>query len=573
MAPDPRLAPGGMAEVRTAVAALAEAGIGTILDVVLNHSGEGDAQGPTLSLRGLGDAAWYRTDAQGRYVNDTGCGHALALDRPWPLRLAMDAMRHWVTQAGLAGLRLDLATTLGDAMRASIPTRRSCRRCGQDPVLRDCWIIAEPWDVGQHGHRLGAFAPGWGEWNDRFRDGIRRFWRGDAGSLARPRRAWPDRATFFARAPRPTASTSSPRMMASPSPTWSATRTSTMPRMARTIATAPTTTSPGTMASRARRMTPGSSRAAARMSRALFALLLAARGGTPMLSMGDEAGRTQHGNNNAWCQDNATSWFDWSAADQELIDFTARLVAARRTHPALGSAAPLTGAADAAGQHDVQWLRLDGASMRDTDWNDPTARSVAMLLHAAGEHALIVLHGSADASTLTLPTGSWRLCADSADPARRGEVRHSCQLAPRSVAWFTRVTGSSRQVAADSSLLATLATAAGIATAWHDIDGRRHAVPEGTLRGLLAALNLPAETAAQARDSLARRRAAALRAAPHIGSCHDLPDGRRFGIAAQAFALRHARDQASATSPPSPNSHALPRRAARRWSGSARRTR
>lgn len=542
LAPDPRLAPGGMAEVRAAVAALAEAGIGTILDVVLNHSGEGDAQGPTLSLRGLGDAAWYRTDAQGRYVNDTGCGHALALDRPWPLRLAMDAMRHWVTQAGLAGLRLDLATTLGRRDAGFDPDAPLQQAMRQDPVLRDRWIIAEPWDVGHHGHRLGAFAPGWGEWNDRFRDGIRRFWRGDAGSLGEAATRMAGSRDIFGARP----ATDSINFVTAHdgftladlvshahkhnAANGEENRDGTHDNLSWNHGIEGATDNPAIVTRRRADV------------RALLATLLAARG-TPMLAMGDEAGRTQHGNNNAWCQDNATSWFDWSGADQELTDFIARLVAARRAHPALGAAAPLTGAADAAGQHDVQWLRLDGAPMRDADWTDPAARSVAMLLHAAGEHTLVVLHGGADAGSLTLPSGVWRLVADSADPARLGEMRHPCPLAPRSVAWFTRVSASPRQLAADPSLLATLATEAGIATAWHDIDGRRHAVPEATLRSLLAALNLPAETATQARDSLARRRATPQRTTPHISCCYDLPDGRRFGIAAQAFALRHARDQ------------------------------
>jgi len=137
LAPDPRLAPGGMAEVRAAVAALAEAGIGTILDVVLNHSGEGDEHGPTLSLRGLGDAAWYRTlpGLPARYANETGCGNSLALDRPAVLRLAMDAMRHWVDQAGLAGLRLDLATTLGRRAGGFDPDAPLLQAMRQDPLL------------------------------------------------------------------------------------------------------------------------------------------------------------------------------------------------------------------------------------------------------------------------------------------------------------------------------------------------------------------------------------------------------------------------------------------------------
>jgi glycogen operon protein len=543
LAPDPRPAPGGMAEVRAAVAALAEAGIGTILDVVLNHSGEGDAQGPTLSLRGLGDAAWYRTDAQGRYVNDTGCGHALALDRPWPLRLAMDAMRHWVGQAGLAGLRLDLATTLGRREDGFDPHAPLLQAMRQDPVLRSCWIIAEPWDVGPGGHRLGGYAPGWGEWNDRFRDGIRRFWRGDAGSLGEAAtRMAGSRDVFGAR---PT--TDSINFvtahdgftladLVSHADKHNAAngedgRDGTNNNLSWNHGVeGPTNDS----AIRARRGAD---------VRALLAMLLGARG-TPMLSMGDEAGRTQHGNNNGWCQDNATSWFDWNAMDQALVDFTARLVAARQAHPALSGAAPLTGAPDATGTPDLQWLHLDGAPMTPQDWNSPAARSVAMLLQAGGARALVALHGGDDPAMLALPEGTWHLLADSGDPARDAATGRTIALAPRSVAWLAAVPHAPRPTtAADPSLLAELATAAGIAPQWHDIDGARHAVPESTLRAVLAALELPAQTAAQARDSLARRRAALPRGTTDPGQCHDAPAGRRFGVAAQLFALRHDADQ------------------------------
>jgi glycogen operon protein len=540
LAPEPRLAPGGMAEVRAAVAALAAAGIGVILDVVLNHSGEGDAHGPTLSLRGLGDAAWYRNDAEGRYVNDTGCGHGLALDRPWPLRLAMDAIRHWVGQAGLAGLRLDLATTLGRRADGFDPDAPLLQAMRQDPLLRDRWIIAEPWDVGHHGHRLGAFAPGWGEWNDRFRDGIRRFWRGDAGSLGEAATRIAGSRDVFGTRP----ATDSINFVTAHDGFTLAdlvshahkhnlangeeNRDGTNDNLCWNHGAEGATTDPAIIARRRADV------------RALLATLLAARG-TPMLSMGDEAGRSQGGNNNAWCQDNATSWFDWDGADQSLIDFTARLVAARRAHPALSGAAPLTGGTDATGEPDLRWLRFDGAPMIQADWTAPGARSVAMLLQGGGVPVLVALHGGDSRATLHLPQGEWTLLADSGGKTPDGATM---EMPPRSVAWFAAVPRAPRRAdAPDAALLASLSAAAGVATAWYDIDGTRHRVPEGTLRAVLAALGLPAETAAQARDSLARRRAAPRPEAQAPGLCHDAPDGRRFGIAAQVFALRHAADQ------------------------------
>lgn len=161
LAPDPRLAPGGMAEVRAAVAALHAAGIGVILDMVFNHSGEGDELGPTLSLRGLGNAAWYRLQRfdPRRYVNDSGCGNTLALDRPWGLRLAMDALRHWVLQAGMDGFRFSLATTLGRRPDGFDPQAPLLAAIRQDPLLRHRVMIAEPWDIGHRGYRLANSPP------------------------------------------------------------------------------------------------------------------------------------------------------------------------------------------------------------------------------------------------------------------------------------------------------------------------------------------------------------------------------------------------------------------------------
>ena len=177
MAPDPGLAPEGWEEIRAAVSALGAAGIEVVLDVVLNHSGEGDDLGPTLSLRGLDNATYYRAlpGSPWRYANDTGCGNTLALDRPAPLRLMMDALRLWAQEAGLHGFRFDLATTLGRRDDGFDPAAPLLSAIAQDPLLRNLKLIAEPWDIGSGGYQVGAFPSGWGEWNDRFRDSVRRF--------------------------------------------------------------------------------------------------------------------------------------------------------------------------------------------------------------------------------------------------------------------------------------------------------------------------------------------------------------------------------------------------------------
>ena len=182
-APDPRLAPGGWAEVRQATDTLHEAGLEVILDVVLNHSGESDEFGPILSFRGLDNATYYRLmpgDAA-HYINDMGCGNCLALDRPPVMAMAIDALRRWMVQGGVDGFRFDLAPAMGRRDWGFDPHAPLIEALGHDPVLRGAKLIAEPWDIGPGGYQLGNFPEGWGEWNDRYRDAARRFWRGDGG--------------------------------------------------------------------------------------------------------------------------------------------------------------------------------------------------------------------------------------------------------------------------------------------------------------------------------------------------------------------------------------------------------
>lgn len=503
LAPDPRLAPGGMAEVREAVAALHAAGIAVVQDVVLNHTGESDEFGPTLSLKGLGNAAFLRLlpeDAR-RYVNHAGTGNTLALDRPWPLHLAMDALRHWAEQAGLDGFRLDLAPVLGRDEHGFDTDAPLIQAMRQDPVLRDLLIIAEPWDLGPDGYRLGQFPPGWGEWNDRFRQDARRFWRGDAGMvgalaarLAGSAELFPDRpltdsvnyvAAHDGFTLADLVSFTTKRNHANGEENRDGSNTG----ISWNNGIEGPTDDPAILARR---------RAD---SRALLATLLLARG-TPMLGMGDEAGRSQGGNNNAYAQDNAVGWLDWPHMDQSMADFTARLIAARRAHPALHDSQPLTGLAQG-GPPDVVWLRPDGARMAEGDWNDPENRALLALLHKDEDRCLLALNAGA-ARPLSLPAPRpghrWALLADSADPA--------CADLPSELpARAVLLLAEERAAAAprdDSAALARLAQAAGIDTEWHAISGARTQVPQATLRTLLEALGLPARNGEAIRDSLAR---------------------------------------------------------------------
>lgn len=549
LAPDPRLAPGGMPEVRAAVAALHAAGIGVILDVVFNHSGEGDRLGPTVSLRGLGNAAYYRFDPRdpGGYANDAGCGNTLALDRPWPLRLAMDAMRHWATQAGIDGFRLDLATTLGRRDHGFDPHAPLLAAMRQDPVLREKRIIAEPWDIGRDGYQLGKFPAGWGEWNDRFRDDVRKFGRGDRGMVGALATRLAGSADAFGVRP---ASDSVNYVTAHDGFTLADLvshahrHNDANGEQGRDGAGENHSWNSGVEGP-----TDDAAITARRKAdvRALLATLLLARG-TPMLAMGDELGRTQQGNNNAYAQDNAISWLNWAAVDNALIDFTARLVALRHAHPALHDTRVLTGAADADGLPDVTWLRPDGAAMSGHDWAEATC--LVAVLHVGGDRVLVAVNGGASEQALAPPAPrwgfAWGVAVDSAAPSRSGAVVGTTTLAARSVLLLVEAEAPTpRRDAPDAAHLARLARKAGIGTAWHDIDGRAYAVPRETVLALLHALDLPAATVAQARDSLGRLAVPAPAIDP--GTCF-LPDAlaagvRRFGIAAQLYALRHAADQ------------------------------
>jgi glycogen operon protein len=549
LAPDPRLAPGGMDEVRASVAALHEAGIGVILDVVLNHTGEGDHLGPTLSLRGLGVGAYYRLRPENaaRHVDDTGCGNTLALDRPWPMRLAMDALRHWALAAGIDGFRLDLAATLGrrpDGFDAHAPLLAAMR---QDPVLRDRLIIAEPWDIGQGGYRLGAFVAGWGEWNDRFRDDVRRFWRGDAGMLG-----------VFATRLAGSADLFTPPRRASDSVNFLAahdgfTLTDLVSHAARRNEANGEHGQDGAVENYSWNSgVEGPSDDPAIVARrkadvrALLATLLCARG-TPMLAMGDECGRSQGGNNNAYCHDSPLTWLDWQGADQDLIAFTAALIAARRSHPALHDDRALTGLpVDDASLADVLWLHPDGTSMAPHDWSE--ARAMVAVLFARQDRIALAINGGSSAVPLVLPPPRWGYrwssLADSSDPAR---VESSSSIAARAVSLHAEAPAGGRSAGApDPAQLARLARAAGIATYWHDIGGRHHAVPTDTVSALLTALNLPHATISQARESEAQARTRISESAPGT-PCFlpaDLAAGtRRFGISAQTYALRRANDQ------------------------------
>ncbi|MCK0196587.1 glycogen debranching protein GlgX [Ancylobacter sp. 6x-1] len=515
-APDPRLAPGGFADVRLAVEALHAAGISVVLDVVLNHTGESDVYGPTVSLRGLDNATYYRhaTHDPGELINDAGTGNTLALESAPVLRLAMDSLRRWAT-TGLDGFRFDLAATLGRTAHGFDIHAPFFGAIGQDPLLRDRALIAEPWDIGPGGYQVGRFPAEWAEWNDHFRDTARKFWRGDQGMIGEVATRLAGSADVFAARRRPLSRavnfvTAHDGFTLSDLVSYERkhneangedNRDGTGDNHSWNHGTEGPTDDPAIIA---RRQAD---------ARALLATLLVARG-TPMLTMGDECGRSQSGNNNAYAQDNALTWLDWSRMDEALVAFTASLVTLRREHPALRGEMPLTGRPlDASTLPDVEWRAGDGTPV---NWQDPDNRVLVAVFYAAAgrggeaDRVAVVLNGDAHAADIRLPEArdehDWEVRIDTSR-AQAGTtlrlVEERFTAAARSVTVIVekRVPDAPRR-SADPALLERLAAAASIAAHWQDVSGLRHEVPDDTKRALLKAMRLPADTRGDASDSL-----------------------------------------------------------------------
>ena len=348
-------------------------GMEAILDVVFNHNGESDQLGPTLSFRGLDNQAWFRLDPNNPelYVNDTGTGNCLALDRPLVIEMAIGALKRWMIYGGFDGFRFDLATTLGRRDTGFDPEAPFFQALAADPVLAKARLIAEPWDIGPGGYRLGQFPPAFADWNDRFRDAARRFWRGDPGLRGEIATRMAGSRDVFGHAAAPSTGVNfvvvhdgfTLRDLVSydrkhNEANGENNRDGTDNNNSWNHGVEGPSDDPAIVESRSRD------------ERNLLTLLLASRG-TPMLGMGSELGFSQGGNNNAYAQDNATSAIDWRAADASLIAFTTRLIAVRRANAALSRDAFLTGSPfDASQLPDVEWRDANGP-MTQSGWNDP----------------------------------------------------------------------------------------------------------------------------------------------------------------------------------------------------------
>lgn len=440
-APDPRLAAdpaNAPAEFAAMVDALHEAGLEVFLDVVYNHTIEGGADGPTLSLRGLDNVAYYRLDPRGsdRYVDWTGCGNTLDLRHPATLRLVLDSLRHWVTVYGIDGFRFDLAPALLRQSDHVAPAGRFVAALQQDPVLSQVKLIAEPWDLGPDGYSLGRFPPGWVEWNDRFRNTARHFWRGERGHIPDLASRLAGSADLFGRATRDASQHRGPQasinyvachdgFTLADLTSWTRKRNEangednrdgTDANIACNWGEEGPTDHPGVLLLRGR------------ARRNLLATALLAQG-VPMIGHGDELGRSQGGNNNAYCQDNPVSWIDWSRADEEQIAFVAHALALRAANPVLRQIRHFSPLEDT-----VSWLKPTGGSMNGGDWDRGGNGTTSFGMLLAADHlddddarvALLLVNASEDERDFVLPwaddrTARWRVRLDTARPRLRDE--------------------------------------------------------------------------------------------------------------------------------------------------------
>ncbi|MEP9355958.1 glycogen debranching protein GlgX [Xanthobacter sp. KR7-65] len=449
-APEPRyLSSGDRNEFKVAVRRLHAAGIEVILDVVYNHTAEGSELGPTFNFRGLDNRSYYRLvrDDPRYCVNDTGTGNTLNLSHPRVLQMVMDSLRYWVTQYHIDGFRFDLGVTLGREDHGFDPGSGFFDALRQDPVLSRVKLISEPWDIGPGGYQLGHHPPGFAEWNDRFRDTVRRYWRGDGGQRADlAARLSGSGDIFDRRARRPWASVN----YASSHDGFT---------LKDVVAYAERHNEANGEDNRdghsenysANWGAEGESEEASirdqrsRLQRAMLATVFLSHG-TPMLLAGDEFGRTQKGNNNAYCQDNEISWVDWSlletAEGEMLASFVAQLAKARHDHPILRCRSFLYGDAEPApGIRDISWFDENAGPLSSDDWNKGDAHLLTLRRAACGND------GTASVMTLMLnatdaprdfripPPLPVILMLDSADPGAPEQLveGETVTLAPRSM--------------------------------------------------------------------------------------------------------------------------------------------
>jgi isoamylase len=456
------LSTASISEFKTMVKTMHSAGIEVILDVVYNHTAEGNHLGPTLSFRGIDNPVYYRTTADNpRYYMDyTGTGNTLNMRHPRVLQLIMDSLRYWVLDMHVDGFRFDLAATLARELHEVDKLGAFLDIIHQDPILSQVKLIAEPWDLGEGGYQVGKFPVGWAEWNDRYRDALRSYWKGDGGQIGELAYRITGSSDLYARSGRrPYASinfvTAHDGFTLQDLVSYNQkhneangedNRDGTDNNRSWNCGAEGPTADPGINALRAQQ------------KRNFLATLLLSQG-VPMLLSGDAIGHSQRGNNNAYCQDNDISWIDWneSSADQQLVGLVQKAIALRKNHPMFRRRNFFLGRAiKGAGIKDILWLRPDGGEMTDEQWNQEHARTLGMFLSGSAvdevdergqaitdENFLLLMNAHHEEVPFLLPTAASNMrwialidtsCQTSRSPGVQYEAGDSYPLQARSLA-------------------------------------------------------------------------------------------------------------------------------------------
>jgi glycogen operon protein len=437
---DPRLAPRGPQELRFMTDLYRKNGISVILDVVYNHTGEGDYEGPVLSLKGLDARAYYRhveVDGKQHLVNDSGTGNTLRCDHPIVQRLVIESLRYWVEEMGVSGFRFDLATVLGREPGFN-PDAQMLRMIKADPVLGKSLLVAEPWDPGPGGYGVGQFGREFREWNDTYRDEVRGFWRGEPGRVGALAGKVAGSAEIFDFAGRkPSAGVNFLAVHDGftladlvsyvdkhNEANGEENRDGNNNNQSWNCGVEGETDDAAIRAARRRDV------------RALLATLFMSRG-VPLIQQGDEMGRTQRGNNNAYAQDNEITWLDWEAADGDLVDFVAAAHKFRKAHAALTHDHFLEGR-EKHGVRDVVWRHQDGREMNEGDWASSGQSVLGMHLNVAADEVLVWFNRHAEEVAAHLPEGEWTVGFQSDDGVEAVVANGVLALPARSVVALVR---------------------------------------------------------------------------------------------------------------------------------------
>ncbi|WAC75417.1 glycogen debranching protein GlgX [Roseateles sp. SL47] len=453
--PDPRLASAAVRhdptavteEFRAMVHALHEAGLEVVLDVVYNHTPEGNEYGPTLSLRGLDQKSYYRLqpDDGAKLENLTACGNTLRVQHPRVTQLVLDSLRYWVGEMGVDGFRFDLAPVLGRTDHGHDPQAAFYTALRQDPLLAEVHLIAEPWDAGPQGYQLGNFPGRFMEWNDKFRDGVRGYWLGhgpDGGPIGRGAlaRRFTASSDVFQQGQR------SPLVSVNFLAVHDGYTLADVVSYSRKHNEANGENNRdgrdgelcGNFGAEGETDDTRIRDTRRRVQRALLATLLLSQG-TPMLYAGDEIGNSQGGNNNAYCQDNPIGWLDWPRADRDLARFVGEVLHCRRLHPLLRHARWFSSASD--DPVTLRWFHPSGRDMRQEDWHDPCQQTLAVRLSDGSEDLLVVFNPTPETQAFQLPPQTmgrsrqaWGLLLDSSGDTAPGPVKgHTLGAPPRAL--------------------------------------------------------------------------------------------------------------------------------------------